>query len=273
MLPTLTDLERLARQAGAILRAGYEGKHQVMYKGTIDLVTEIDHRSEAFLLDEIRRSFPGHDIVSEEAGRLRGSERERWYIDPLDGTVNYAHGIPIFTVSIAYARDGAVLLGAVYDPMRDELYTAERGRGAWRNGAAIRVSSVTELQRSLLVSGFAYDVATSKRDNLDNFARFTRLSQGVRRLGSAALDLCYIASGRFDGYWELSLNPWDLAAGGLIAAEAGAHVTDLGGGPDFLTPPCSIVAAPPALHGKIMAVLAEDSQHRPAPAAGATDAR
>jgi myo-inositol-1(or 4)-monophosphatase len=258
MLPTLPDLERLARQAGAILRAGYEGEHQVDYKGSIDLVTEVDHQSEAFLLDEIRRKYPGHGIVSEEAGRLPGSDRDCWYIDPLDGTVNYAHGIPIFTVSIAYAHKGAVMLGAVYDPLRDELYSAEHGQGARRNGDPIGISSVSEIRRSLLVTGFAYDVATSARNNLDNFARFMRLSQGVRRLGSAALDLCYIASGRFDGYWELSLNPWDLAAGGLIASEAGALVTDLTGGPDYLAPPCGILAAPPALHAKMLAVLSKE---------------
>jgi myo-inositol-1(or 4)-monophosphatase len=258
MLPTLPDLERLARQAGAILRAGYEGEHQVDYKGSIDLVTEVDHQSEAFLLDEIRRKYPGHGIVSEEAGRLPGSGRDCWYIDPLDGTVNYAHGIPIFTVSIAYAQNGAIMLGTVYDPLRDELYSAEHGQGARRNGDPISVSSVSEIRRSLLVTGFAYDVATSARNNLDNFARFMRLSQGVRRLGSAALDLCYIASGRFDGYWELSLNPWDLAAGGLIASEAGALVTDLTGGPDYLAPPCGILAAPPALHAKMLAVLSKE---------------
>jgi myo-inositol-1(or 4)-monophosphatase len=257
MLPTLPDLERLARQAGAILRAGYEGEHQVDYKGSIDLVTEVDHQSEAFLLDEIHRKYPGHGIVSEEAGRLPGSGRDCWYIDPLDGTVNYAHGIPIFTVSIAYVHNGAVMLGAVYDPLRDELYSAEHGQGARRNGDPIGVSSVSEIRRSLLVTGFAYDVATSARNNLDNFARFMRLSQGVRRLGSAALDLCYIACGRFDGYWELSLNPWDLAAGGLIASEAGALVTDLTGGPDYLAPPCGILAAPPALHAKMLAVLSK----------------
>jgi myo-inositol-1(or 4)-monophosphatase len=257
MLPTLPDLERLARQAGDILRAGYGGEHQVDYKGTIDLVTEVDHRSEAFLLGEIRRDFPGHRILSEEAGQLSGAEADQWCIDPLDGTINYAHGIPIFTVSLAYAHDGTLALGAIYDPLRDELYSAEGGRGARRNGSPIRASSVTEIQRSLLVTGFPYNVATASRNNLENFGRFMRLSQGVRRLGSAALDLCYIACGRFDGYWELNLNPWDVAAGSLIAAEAGALVTDLGGGAGFLSPPCAILAAPPALHAKMLAVLAE----------------
>jgi myo-inositol-1(or 4)-monophosphatase len=257
MMPDLNDLERLARQAGKILRAGYEGEHTVKYKGAIDLVTEVDGQSEAFLLGEIGRDYPGHKILSEEIGVVVGRESDAWLIDPLDGTVNYAHGVPTFSVSIAYAHDGAVVLGAVYDPLRDELFTAERGRGAWRNRQPIHASLSAELQRSLLVTGFPYDIQTSSHDNLDNYARFSRLCQGVRRLGSAAIDLCYVACGRFDGYWELSINPWDVAAGGLIASEAGARVTAVDGTPDYVTPPCSLLAASPALHAKMLAVLAE----------------
>jgi myo-inositol-1(or 4)-monophosphatase len=255
MLPTLADLERLARQAGAILFAGYEKDHQVEYKGVIDLVTEIDHQSEAFLLGEIQRNFPGQRILSEEAGKIEGADEIIWYVDPLDGTVNYTHGIPIFCVSIACSARGALSLAAVYDPMRNELFTAERGRGVWLNGRPVRTSNTADLQQSLLVTGFPYNTWDSPRNNLEYFARFTRLTQGVRRLGSAALDLCYVAAGRFDGYWELTLNPWDVAAGGLIAMEAGALVTTLDGEPDFLSPPCSILAAPPALHPQILAVL------------------
>jgi len=256
-MPNLTDLEKLARQAGEVLRAGYEGKHTIRYKGVIDLVTEVDSQSEALLLEAIGRDFPGHKILSEEIGVVVGRESDAWLIDPLDGTVNYAHGIPIFSVSIAYAHDGAVTLGVVYDPLRDELFSAERGRGAWRNGQPIHASTVEELQRSLLVTGFSYDIRTSPRDNLDNYAHFSRLSQGVRRLGSAALDLCYVGCGRFDGYWELSISPWDVAAGGLVASEAGARVTAVDGSPDYLTPPCTLLAAPPALHARMLAVLSE----------------
>lgn len=255
MTPTLAHLERLARQAGEVLRAGYEGEHQVDYKGVIDLVTEVDHQSEDLLLGEIQRLFPGHQIVSEEIGLVPGRAGDQWYIDPLDGTVNYAHGIPLFSVSIAYARDGNVTLGAVYDPLRDELFTAEREKGAWLNGRRLQVSPAAELRRSLLVTGFPYDAWSTPRNNLEYFGRFARLTQGVRRLGSAALDLCYLAAGRFDGYWELSLKPWDVAAGGLIAAEAGAAVTDLDGGPDYLTPPCSLLAATPLIHGPMLEVL------------------
>ena len=259
MLPTLSDIERLARQAGDILRAGYEREHQVDYKGVINLVTEVDHQSEAFLLGEIQRLFPGHQIIAEESGLIPGRAGDQWYVDPLDGTVNYAHGIPIFTVSIAYARNGRAALGAVYDPMRDELFTAERGKGAWRNGHRLQVSQVTELQRSLLVTGFPYNAWSVPRNNLDYFGRFTKVSQGVRRLGSAALDLCYVAAGRFDGYWELSIEPWDVAAGGLVAEEAGAVVTRIDRETEYITPPCSIIAASPALYEQMMKILTEEA--------------
>lgn len=255
MPPTLPEIEQLARQAGEILCRGYEREHQVDYKGVIDLVTEVDHQSEAFLLAEIQQRFPNHRILAEESGVISGHEGDVWYIDPLDGTVNYAHGIPIFAVSIAYAHDGEMRLGVVYDPMRDESFTAERGRGAWINGQAMRVSETQELQRSLLVTGFPYDSWKTPHNNLEFFSRFSKLTQGVRRLGSATLDLCYVAAGRFDGYWELSLNPWDVAAGGLIADEAGALVTALDGSPDYLSPPCSLLAAPPVLHAQMLPLL------------------
>jgi myo-inositol-1(or 4)-monophosphatase len=255
MQPTLADLEQLARQAGAILHAGYEGDHQVDYKGVIDLVTEVDHQSEACLLGEIQQRFPGHQIVSEEAGLVPGRAADQWFVDPLDGTVNYAHGIPLFTVSIAYAHDGLLTLGVVYEPMRDELFSAERGRGAFCNGRRLRVSKVTELGRSLLVTGFPYDAWSTSNTNLENYSRFTRVTQGVRRLGSAALDLCYVAAGRFEGYWELDVKPWDIAAGGLIAEEAGAAVTHTDGRSDYLTRPCSILAAPAPLHAKMLEIL------------------
>jgi myo-inositol-1(or 4)-monophosphatase len=257
MEPTLSDLQRLARQAGEILRLGYEQEHQVDYKGAIDLVTEIDHQSEDFVLGEIQRLFPGHQIVSEEIGLVPGRAGAQWFVDPLDGTVNYAHGIPFFSVSIAYAHEGVITLGVVYDPMRDELFSAERGQGASLNGRRLQVSQVTELLRSLLVTGFPYDAWSNPRNNLENYGRFARLSQGVRRLGSAALDLSYVAAGRLEGYWELSIKPWDVAAGGLIASEAGATVTNLAGQADYTTPPCSLLAAPPSLHAKMKAVLDE----------------
>ncbi len=260
---TLSYLERLARQAGEILRAGYDKEHQVGYKGVIDLVTEVDHQSEAFVLGEVRKDFPDHHIFSEESGVIQGNDQHVWYIDPLDGTVNYAHHIPIFCVSIAYAErtdrspslSSSLKLGAVYDPMRDEMFLAERGKGATLNGRPLRVSSATDLQRSLLVTGFPYSAWNTPQDNFANFTKFGKLTQGVRRLGSAAIDLCYVAAGRFDGYWEMSLNAWDVAAGGLICEEAGARVTNVKGTADYISPPQSVIASTPGIYARILEEL------------------
>lgn len=254
ILPTLAYIEGLARQAGEILRAGYQKEHQVVYKGAIDLVTEIDHQSENFLLREIRSQFPDHHIMAEESGGSQGNLHQ-WYIDPLDGTVNYAHHIPIFCVSIGYASNGSLRLAVVYDPLRDELFSAERGKGAHLNGRPLRASGVDNLQHSLLVTGFAYDIHNAALDNFSNFVRLSKMSLGVRRFGSAALDLCYVAAARFDGFWELGLNPWDVAAGGLICEEAGGVVTNIAGGPDFISPPQSIVATSPGIHARLLEVL------------------
>jgi myo-inositol-1(or 4)-monophosphatase len=260
---TLSYVEQLARQAGEILRAGYNKEHQVGYKGVIDLVTEVDHQSEDFLLGKVQKDFPGHHIFSEETGMIQGSDEHIWYIDPLDGTVNYAHHIPIFCVSIAYAehtgqsssRSGDLKLGAVYDPMRDEMFLAERGKGATLNGHPLHVSSATELQRSLLVTGFPYSAWNTPQDNFANFGKLGRLTQGVRRLGSAALDLCYVAAGRFDGYWEMSLNAWDVGAGGLICEEAGGRVTNVKGDSDYISPPPSVIASTPGIYARLLEEL------------------
>jgi myo-inositol-1(or 4)-monophosphatase len=255
MQPTVSYIENLARQAGVILRTGYSKEHEVNYKGVIDLVTEVDHQSEAFLLGEVQKDFPDHHIFSEESGVIQGNDEHIWYIDPLDGTVNYAHHVPLFSVSIAYAHLGVLTLGAVYDPMREEMFLAERGNGATLNGKPLRASSTTDLQRSLLVTGFPYDAWNTEQDNFANFVRFAKLSQGVRRLGSAALDLCYVASGRFDGFWELALKPWDVAAGGLICEEAGAHITNVNGENDYISPPQSVIAATPGIHARMLEEL------------------
>jgi myo-inositol-1(or 4)-monophosphatase len=258
MQPTLTDIETLARGAGQILRAGYEREHDVKYKGVIDLVTEVDHQSEAYLLGQIQERFPDSHILAEESGEIEGSSQARWYIDPLDGTVNYAHHIPVFCVSIAYAVDGKLSLGVVYDPLRDELFSAEHGKGAHLNGRPLLPSKATDLQHSLLVTGFPYDAWDTPQDNFGNFVRLARMTQGVRRLGSAALDAAYVAAGRFDGFWELSLKPWDVAAGGLIASEAGAVVTNMDGRPDFISAPQSIICAAPGIHQALFAALHPD---------------
>ena len=255
MKPKLRDIELLARQAGVILRSSYGRDLQVRHKGLIDLVTEVDQRSEAFLLGEVQRRYPGQRIISEETGGAPGSDENIWYIDPLDGTVNYAHGIPIFAVSIAYAEEGKMRMGVVYDPMRDECFSAERGQGAYLNGQPICPAEATDLDNSLLVTGFPYDIRSNPVNNLDHYAHLSLRSQGVRRLGSAALDLCYVAAGRFDGYWETALKSWDVAAGGLIAEEAGARVSNMRGEADYLTPPLSILAANPTIHALLLKEL------------------
>ena len=251
MKPTLSDLERLAREAGSILRNSYNKEHTVHYKGVIDPVTEADHASEAFLIGEIQSHFPGSHILAEESGSIQGSNEDIWYIDPLDGTVNYAHHVPIFCVSIALAVKGVLTLGAIYDPMRDEMFTAEKGKGAFLNGKKLQVSNTNELGKSLLVTGFPYDTWNTELDNFKYFERLAKRTQGVRRLGSAALDACYVGAGRFDGFWEYKLKPWDVAAGGLIAAEAGAKVTSIDGRDNFLAAPMSILAATPGIYDAV----------------------
>lgn len=255
MKPTLKDVETLARNAGAILREGYNKEHDIQYKGVIDLVTEIDHASEAFLLNEINTRFPGGHIFAEESGETQGQNEDIWYIDPLDGTVNYAHHVPIFCVSIGFASHGTLSLGAVYDPLRDEMFSAEKGKGAYLNGKKLQTTKVTELQKSLLVTGFPYDTWNTPKNNFDYFTKLAKMTQGVRRLGSAALDGCYVAAGRFDGFWELSLKPWDVAAAALIAQEAGAQVTSISGDSDFLKPPLSIIISAPGIYPQILEAL------------------
>jgi len=253
--PSLYDLESLTRAAGKILHDGYEKNHHVQFKGVIDLVTEIDHQSEEYLLGEISRRWPESHVFAEESGESGRAGGLTWYVDPLDGTVNYAHGVPVFCVSIACAWNGQVQLGAVYDPMRDEMFAAERGKGAHLNGRVIHVSKATELQKTLLVTGFPYDTWTALDNNIKHFSKFARMTQGVRRLGSAALDACYVAAGRFDGFWELSLRAWDIAAGALMAEEAGARVTTVKGEADYMIPPHSILASAPGIYDQMLATL------------------
>ena len=255
MKPKLTELETLARGAGEILRAGYHQQNPIDHKGTIDLVTEVDRQSEFYLLGGIAAKFPEHRVVAEETGGLEGSDDCMWYIDPLDGTTNFAHKLPIFSVSIAFADTEGLNLGVVYDPMRDEMFSAERGKGTRMNGETIKVGEAVELSKSLLVTGFPYDRFENPDNNLEYFNRFTLRVQGIRRLGSAAIDLCNVACGRVDGFWEIRLEPWDLAAGTLIAREAGSVVTKLNGKPDMLTSPYNVVAANPTLHEKMLGVL------------------
>ncbi len=244
----------LAKKAGEILQSGVGTDLKIRHKGRIDLVTKIDQLSEDFLVGEIKNHFPGHTIFTEETGHHKGHADHCWYIDPLDGTANYAHGIPIYCVSIAYAENQHIKLAVVFDPTRPECFSAERGKGAWLNGLPIHVSQITELVDGILETGFPYHTETW-RNNLDHFSRFFYQAQSVRRFGSAALDLCYVAAGRADGYWQIESHAWDIAAGALLVQEAGGVVTDLNGSQDYLQEPYCVVAANSQLHPKILAVL------------------
>jgi len=245
-----------AGKAGEILRANYGFKQKISFKGEIDLVTEIDKKSEEFILGRIREVFPDHGVLSEESPELSSSSQYRWIIDPLDGTTNYAHGYPCFCVSICVELEGKQIAGAVYDPMRDEMYSAIAGAGAFLNGRRIAVSDTEELRKSLLATGFSYDVRHTEDNNLDYFKAFVFTAQAIRRDGSAALDLCYVAAGRFDGYWEMKLKPWDTAAGSLIVREAGGVVTRLDGGAYDLQHP-GILASNGKIHTRMLEVLRE----------------
>lgn len=219
-----------ALQGGDLLSSKLGSIQSVEKKGPIDLVTEADIGSEQCIIETIRTAFPDHAILSEESGESEGRSDFRWIIDPLDGTTNFAHGLGLFSVSIAFAREEEMMVGVVLNPMTRELFSAVRGRGAKLNGRPISVSTTRTLADSLLVTGFPYNFKTIMDTVIRRFSRCLEACQGVRRLGSAALDLCYVACGRFEGFWEQNLHPWDTAAGMLIAQEAGAEVTDFNGG-------------------------------------------
>jgi myo-inositol-1(or 4)-monophosphatase len=233
------DLERIARSAvadaGALLQARWRGSKTVQYKGAVDLVTETDRDAEELIVSRLRRALPDHLIVAEEASagallRVPAKDRYVWYLDPLDGTTNFAHGYPQFCVSLALGHGTDMVFGIVYDPVREETFVAHRGGGATLNGEPIRVSAVDDLQRALLATGFAYDRQVRTDFYLGFVRDFVRQAQDFRRAGSAALDLCYVACGRFDGFWEWNLRPWDTAAGTLIVREAGGTVSNFRGG-------------------------------------------
>jgi myo-inositol-1(or 4)-monophosphatase len=249
-------VEAVAVEAGVLLRERLHDRHTVQYKGEINLVTEADHLSEALIIERIRRSFPGHDILTEESPATAKGCTLRWIIDPLDGTTNYAHGYPVFCVSIALEVAGTIRFGAVYNPMLEELFTAEKEVGAFLNGSRLSVSRTTDLNKGLLATGFPYDIREDRNNNLNYYKAMSMKAQAVRRAGSAALDLAYVAAGRFDGFWELKLAPWDTAAGWLLVCEAGGAVTDLRGGPYHLYSP-DILASNALIHDKMLRVLAK----------------
>jgi myo-inositol-1(or 4)-monophosphatase len=219
-------------------------------------VTEVDRACEEVILGLIRSRFPAHDIVTEETQLARTGSRYLWFVDPLDGTTNFAHGYPLFCASVALAVDGQVVVGAVYDPIKEELFTAERGRGAHLNGRRLRVSSAGDLLASLLVTGFPYDVREDLLAKLRLFNRFMGEARAIRRDGAAALDLCYLAAGRIDGFWEERLEPWDMLAGVLMVEEAGGRVTRFDGSPISLAAD-EVLATNGALHPAMLDVLRE----------------
>ena len=257
MGPTLQQVITWAKAAGKIARDAFNEEHTIGYKGETDLVTEVDHACEKLILDGILSDFPNHAIMTEETGEVSGSADHCWYVDPLDGTVNYSHRVPFYSISIAYQCEGRLELGVIYDPARDECFSAERGRGAWLNGVPLRVSDCDSLTRALLVAGLPNIEPDEEKlfRRMQTFGRLTNISQGVRRLGSAAIDIAYVACGRLDGYWEEKINHWDIAAGALLCLEAGATVTDLQGDPDFFKPPYSLVASAPGIHTEMVKIL------------------
>jgi myo-inositol-1(or 4)-monophosphatase len=246
-------------RAGALQRERYGKEFAVHHKGEIDLVTEVDRACEAVILEVLRSRFPEHDVVTEESVLERTGSRFLWFVDPLDGTTNFAHGYPFFCSSVALAVDGRVVAGAVYDPLKDELFTAERGEGAHLNGRRLRVSQTTDLLRALLVTGFPYDLRDDLTAKLRLFNRFMGEARAIRRDGAAALDLAYVAAGRVDGFWEEKLQSWDMMAGILFVEEAGGRATRFDGTAVGLRAD-ELVAAGPGLHPLMMEVLAREQE-------------
>ena len=250
----------IAQQAGALLMRYFERGVDYRLKGEFDLVTEADHASEALIIELLRSRFPTHAVVAEESGGAQAASPFCWYVDPLDGTTNFAHGFPVFCVSLALARDGELLCGVIFDPLHQELFEAERGAGARLNGRRIQVSAVGRLADSLAATGFP----SRKRHlnvNVHFYYQMAMLSHGVRRAGSAALDLAYVACGRLDAFWEFGLNPWDTAAGILLVEEAGGKVSDMQGAPACLRGP-HLLADNGRLHAEILGVFGEVFQGR-----------
>ena len=251
--------ESIVRTAGAVLKEGYGNVRHIRQKGAIDLVTEFDVRSEEIIISSLQKEFPDHAIMAEESGRGATVSEYQWVIDPLDGTTNFAHGIPIFSVTMSLMKNNAPVVGVVYDPLRNEMFSAELGQGATLNGQSIHVSSQAKLGDAIISTGFPYDIRTSPRNNLDQFVQFQLRTQAVRHLASAALDCTWTAMGRLDGYWEFGNKPWDIGAGALIVREAGGQVTSADGGDNFIADE-TILVSNSLLHEQMLQVLREGSE-------------
>lgn len=257
----LTTAIEAAKEAGKFLKQNVGKVKNIQLKGGEEknLVTEIDKRSEEIIIDIIKKHHPGHDILAEESGAGRGQTSEfRWIIDPLDGTTNFTHSFPVFCVSIGVEHKGDLIAGVIYDPNFDELFTAERGNGAFLNGKRIHVSHTDTLKRSLLVTGFPYNVTDNPDNAIEHFIQFLMESQAVRRMGSAAIDLAYVAAGRYEGFWEVALNPWDMAAGALLVTEAGGMLSDFSGNP-FSVYKKQVLATNGLVHEEMKKILARPS--------------
>jgi myo-inositol-1(or 4)-monophosphatase len=250
---------KAAQEGGAILMEYYGKVKSIEHKGDINLVTEADQESELRIVSIIKDAYPHHRILAEETGDSGDPSSYTWIVDPLDGTTNYAHGYPCFCVSIAIEYEEEVIHGVIYDPVREELFTAEKGNGAYLNGTPINVSSTQELNNSLLCTGFPYDVREDMESNILLFRNFLMKAQAVRRDGSAALDLCHTAAGRFDGFWEQKLYPWDVAAGSLILSEAGGELSRYKGEPFSIYIP-EIIASNGLIHKQMLAVVRSVSE-------------
>jgi myo-inositol-1(or 4)-monophosphatase len=244
----LPQMQTIAQEAGALLMT-YFGKVEIEYKGDVDLVTEADRETEKLIVQRLRALWPQHDITGEEGTRTKTGSEFRWYIDPLDGTTNFAHGYPVFCVSIALEKNGERIAAVIYDPTRNELFTAEKGSGAQMDGRPIRVSKIAKLAECLVATGFPSQ-KRHKNPNIYFYHHITLRTHGIRRAGSAALDLSYVACGRFDGYWEFNLNPWDTAAGVLLVQEAGGTVSGLYNAP-FQIESREVVASNTVLHEEL----------------------
>lgn len=251
----LQSAEEACRIAGNLQLEGLKRAKRIEFKGSINLVTDVDKACELAIVELLQGRFPDHDILAEEGSGRRKDSEYKWVIDPLDGTTNYAHGYRLWAVSIALEYKGEIVVAAVHEPNHDEMFLAEKGAGATLNGERIRVSETAELGHAMLTTGFAYNVREAKNNNLDNFENFLMRARAIRRDGVAAIDLCYVADGRFDGFWELNLFPWDVAAGFLMIQEAGGRVSDFKGNP-FDIYSKEILASNGRLHEAMVEVLA-----------------
>ncbi len=256
--PQLSQVVAWAKHAGQLVKDMQNGPLDTQNKSKADLVTAADKASEAYLLGEIAKAFPTHSINAEESGLHAGDSDHNWYIDPLDGTLNYAHGLRIWCVSIAYAYKGELKLGVVFDPSLDECFSAEAGKGAWLNDQPIKPSEIDEMMDAMFITGLRHHLMDTPRSNIPYFVRMLHEAQSVRRLGSAALDLVWTAAGRADGFWEIALNPWDVAAGILITREAGGIVEPLWEGGELLTGTPDIIAANPKIFAKFSSILRDE---------------